>query len=86
MTDFQIELLGLCAAFLTTFGFLPQAIKIFKTEDTSGISLNMYVVLIIGVILWLAYGILLERPAIILANAISMLFQIWIIVMKLKHG
>lgn len=86
MTDFQIELLGLCAAFLTTFGFLPQAIKIFKTEDTSGISLNMYVVLIIGVILWLAYGILLERPAIILANAISMLFQLWIIVMKLKHG
>ena len=86
MTDFQIELLGLCAAFLTTFGFLPQAIKIFKTEDTLGISLNMYVVLIIGVILWLAYGILLERPAIILANAISMLFQLWIIVMKLKHG
>lgn len=86
MTNFQIELLGLCAAFLTTFGFLPQAIKIFKTEDTSGISLNMYVVLIIGVILWLAYGILLERPAIILANAISMLFQLWIIVMKLKHG
>ncbi len=86
MTDFQIELLGLCAAFLTTFGFLPQAIKIFKTEDTSGISLNTYVVLIIGVILWLAYGILLERPAIILANAISMLFQLWIIVMKLKHG
>lgn len=86
MTDFQIELLGLCAAFLTTFGFLPQVIKIFKTKDTLGISLNMYVVLIIGVILWLAYGILLERPAIILANAISMLFQLWIIVMKLKHG
>ena len=86
MTDFQIELLGLCDAFLTTFDFLPQAIKIFKTEDTSGISLNMYVVLIIGVLLWLAYGILLERPAIILANAISMPFQLWIIVMKLKHG
>ena len=68
------------------FWFLPQAIKIFKTKDTLGISLNMYVVLIIGVILWLAYGILLERPAIILANAISMLFQLWIIVMKLKHG
>ena len=46
MTDFQIELLGLCAAFLTTFGFLPQAIKIFKTKDTSGISLSMYVALI----------------------------------------
>lgn len=85
MNDFKIELLGLCAAFLTTFGFLPQAIKIFKTKDTSGISLSMYVALITGVILWLAYGILLERPAIILANAVSMLFQLWIIVMKLKH-
>ena len=85
MTDFQIELLGFAAAFLTTFGFVPQAIKIFKSKDTSSISLSMYVVLLLGVSLWLVYGILLQRPAIILANSVSMILQLWIIIIKLKH-
>ena len=85
MTDFQIELLGLAAAFLTTFGFVPQVIKMVKTKDTSSISLSMYVVLVTGVSLWLVYGILLQRPAIILANSVSMLLQLWIIIIKLKH-
>ncbi|MBT6568359.1 MAG: SemiSWEET transporter [Flavobacteriaceae bacterium] len=85
MTDFQIELLGFVAAFLTTFGFVPQAIKIFKSKDTSSISLSMYVVLLLGVSLWLVYGILLQRPAIILANSVSMILQLWIIIITLKH-
>ena len=53
MTDIQIELLGLGAAFLTTFGFIPQVIKMVRTKDTSSISLSMYVVLVTGVSLWL---------------------------------
>ena len=85
MTDFQIELLGLAAAFLTTFGFVPQVIQMVKTKDTSSISLSMYVVLVTGVSLWLVYGILLQRPAIILANSVSMILQLWIIIIKLKH-
>jgi MtN3 and saliva related transmembrane protein len=85
MTDFQIELLGLGAAFLTTFGFVPQVIKMVRTKDTSSISLSMYVVLVTGVSLWLVYGILLQRPAIIFANSVSMILQLWIIIIKLKH-
>ncbi len=85
MTDWEIEIIGLAAAFLTTFGFVPQALRMIKTKDVSGISLSMYLVLVSGVICWLIYGILLERIAIILANSVSMLLQICIILMKLKH-
>ena len=86
MTDIRIELLGIGAAFLTTFGFIPQVIKMVRTKDTSSISLSMYIVLVIGVSLWLVYGILLPRPAIILANLVSMIFQLWLIIIKLKHS
>ncbi|MGC6421208.1 MAG: SemiSWEET transporter [Flavobacteriaceae bacterium] len=85
MTVWQTEIIGLMAAFLTTIGFIPQAIKMIKTKDVSGISLSMYLVLIAGVLLWLTYGILLKSIAIIAANVVSFFLQLWIILMKLKH-
>ena len=33
MTDWEIEIIGLAAAFLTTFGFVPQALRMIKTND-----------------------------------------------------
>lgn len=36
-------MIGIVAACLTTFGFIPQAIKVIKTKDTETISLGMYV-------------------------------------------
>lgn len=85
MTDFQIEVVGLIAAFLTTFSFVPQVVKLNKTKDTSSISLSMYLVMITGVCFWLAYGIILQRPAIIIANGVSLVLQLWILAIKLKH-
>lgn len=64
----DIELLGYVAAFLTTVSFLPQVIKTVKTKDTSGISLNMYIFFVIGIILWFIYGLQLGAMPIILAN------------------
>lgn len=75
----------MCAAVLTTLGFVPQVVKMVKTKDVSSISLSMYLVLISGVLLWLIYGIYLKSPAIIFANTISMVLQLWIIILKLKH-
>ena len=85
MTAFQIEIIGMLAAVLTTLGFVPQVVKMIKTKDVSSISLSMYLVLISGVLLWLIYGIYLKSPAIIFANTISMVLQLWIIILKLKH-
>ena len=85
MTAFQIEIIGMGAAVLTTLGFVPQVVKMVKTKDVSSISLSMYLVLISGVLLWLIYGVYLKSPAIIFANTISMVLQLWIIILKIKH-
>jgi MtN3 and saliva related transmembrane protein len=37
-----IDIIGYIAASLTTFSFVPQALKTFRTRDVSGISLGMY--------------------------------------------
>ena len=59
MIDPIFEIIGLSAAFLTTSAFIPQVYKIYKEKNADGISLTMYIILFIGVLLWLLYGILI---------------------------
>ena len=79
------EIIGLIAAFLTTAAFLPQVVKTYKTKDTSGLSLTMYIAFFIGIILWLIYGIHLNSLPIILANAITAISTLSLIFMKIKY-
>jgi len=79
------EIIGLLAAFITTASFLPQVIKTYKTKDTSGLSLTMYITFFIGIVLWLIYGIYLNSLPMILANFITAILSLFLIIMKLKH-
>ena len=85
MIDPMFEIIGLLAAFLTTSAFIPQVYKICKEKKADGISLTMYVILFIGVLLWLLYGILIGSLSIIIANGITALLQLSIIIFKLKN-
>ena len=78
------EIIGLLAAFLTTSAFIPQVYKIYKDKNADGISLTMYIILFIGVLLWLIYGVLIGSVSIIIANGITALLQLSIIIFKLK--
>ena len=82
---YQIEIVGYCAAFLTTVAFLPQAIWSWKTRDLSGISLGMYSLFTSGVGLWLVYGLVLEKWPLILANAMTFALALSILMLKLRH-
>ena len=86
MIDPMFEIIGLLAAFLTTSAFIPQVYKIYKEKKADGISLTMYVILFIGVLLWLLYGILIGSLSIIIANGITALLQLSIIIFKLKNS
>ena len=81
-----IDLIGYCAAVLTTASFVPQAVHTFKTKDVSGISLSMYLVFAVGVALWLLYGLLKQQWPIVLANAITLVLAGLVLGMKLRFG
>ena len=85
MIDPLFEIVGLSAAFLTTSAFIPQVYKIYKEKNAEGISLTMYIILFIGVILWFIYGILIGSVSIIIANGVTALLQLSIIIFKLKN-
>ena len=78
------EIVGYCAAALTTASFVPQAWHTFKTRDVRGISLGMYSTFTVGVACWLAYGVLLGAWPIVIANCITLALAAAILVMKLR--
>lgn len=67
-----IKIIGLVAASLTTFAFVPQTIKTWKTKSTHDLSPIMFSMLCIGILLWLTYGILTYDIPIILANGVTL--------------
>ena len=79
------EIIGYCAAILTTGSFVPQAWHTFSTRDVSGISLGMYSVFTVGVACWLVYGLLLGAWPVVIANAITLALAAAILVMKLRY-
>ncbi len=77
-----LQILGLAAAALTTVANVPQAVKMIRTKSTKSISAIAYSILLTGLLLWLAYGILKNDLPIILANAASALVTGIILTMK----
>lgn len=80
------EILGFIAGIITTGSFVPQAYKVYKTKETADLSAGMYILFICGLTLWLIYGVRIQAISIILANSVSILLSLFILVMKLKHG
>lgn len=77
-----MENIGFLAAILTTFSFLPQAVMILRTRKTHDISLTMYLMLNGGIMCWLVYGWVLHDLALILANSVTLLFSLPILLVK----
>jgi MtN3 and saliva related transmembrane protein len=80
-----ITVLGFAAAVLTTTAFIPQAIKTIKTKNTKDISLPMYIILTMGIMFWLIYGVLINDLPILIANAITLIFALIILLSKIRY-
>ena len=81
-----LTIIGLVAAACTTISFLPQAIRTIKTKHTKDLSLAMYLIFTTGIFLWLIYGILVQDLPLIIANVITFLFALTILILKIKYN
>ena len=79
------DLIGYCAATLTTASFVPQAWHTFRTRDVRGISLGMYSAFTLGVLCWVIYGLRMGAWPIVAANCITMILALAILAMKLRY-
>ncbi|HYW65269.1 MAG TPA: PQ-loop domain-containing transporter [Candidatus Dormibacteraeota bacterium] len=63
-----VEILGGVAGFCTTFAFVPQLVKIYK-QGGRDLSYGMLSLYLGGVLMWLAYALLIHAQALSLTNA-----------------
>ena len=80
-----IEYLGYFAGFCTTASFIPQVLKVWKSKKVDGISLPMFIIFTTGVFSWLIYGITISDVPIILANAVTLVLSLFILIYKIKY-
>ncbi len=81
-----ITVIGLAAASCTTVAFIPQVWRTIKTKDTSGLSRPMYIILTLGLGLWLLYGLLIHDLPLIAANGVTFVLAGIVLFLKNKHG
>ncbi len=80
------EIIGILAGACTTFGFIPQVIRVFLLKSAREISLPFTLSFLAGVILWLIYGILADLVPVIFWNAASTLLGMFLLYAKIKFG
>lgn len=66
------DVLGLTAGLCTTVAVIPQIKKAWKTKKVKDVSPGMFTILIIGVFLWVIYGITQKDIPIIATNGVSL--------------
>lgn len=80
-----ITALGLFAGVLTTIAYLPQLIKTWKSKSAADLSWSMLIILCIGIVLWLAYGLIVWDIPILVANVVTLIFASIILTLKIRY-
>jgi len=63
--------LGIIAGVLTSVSMLPQLIKVLKEKNAENLSWIMLTILILGLGLWVWYGVLKDDIPIIISNSFA---------------
>jgi MtN3 and saliva related transmembrane protein len=72
----HIEIIGILAGTLTTIAHVPQCYTLYKSTNVNNdVSLWTYIILFIGLVFWLVYGLKLKLPSVIGANFISLILS-----------
>ena len=79
-----IEAIGIAAGLLTTLAYVPQVLKVWRSRSARDISLSMFLLMNLGIALWLAYGLLIGSPGLILANGATLFLTAAVLVAKLE--
>ena len=77
--------LGLLAGAITSAAAIPQVVKSYRSRHVRDISIWQPVLLDVGMVLWLVYGVIIRDIPLMVANAFSLVCYTLLIVMKFVY-
>jgi MtN3 and saliva related transmembrane protein len=81
-----VDAIGASGAILTTLCWVPQAVKIIRERETRAISLPGTMLCVLGVLLWLVYGVAIVDAPLIGSSIVTFAITATILVLKIRHG
>ncbi|HJU79100.1 MAG TPA: SemiSWEET family transporter [Nitrososphaeraceae archaeon] len=85
MNEYIIFLIGISATFFSMWSTVPQIRKAVNTKKTDDVSKWLIISLIIGLSLWMVYGIIKHDVVIGFANAIGVTLNVILLSLKIKY-
>jgi MtN3 and saliva related transmembrane protein len=85
MDAYIVFLTGISATFFTLWSTVPQIRKSIKTKETDDVSKWLIISLIVGLSLWVIYGIMKGDIVITLANTIGVTLNGILLILKVKY-
>ena len=79
-----VEAVGVAAGLCSMTSFVPQLVKLIHAKRADGVSLNAYLVMVTGFVLWVAYGVLLKSWPLVGSNAVNLTLSAWILALKFR--
>ncbi|HEX7257886.1 MAG TPA: SemiSWEET family transporter [Nitrososphaeraceae archaeon] len=86
MPTIIVTIIGIMATVFAVSSSIPQIIKALKTRKTDDVSIWLVVVLIIGLGLWVIYGIGINDLLISIANSIAVAINTFLLILKIKYS
>ena len=83
---FSPEVLGFIGGGVITASLIPQVHQVFKLKSARDISLPFTLMLLIGLIFWINYGLAFNLTPVVLWNSISVGLVAALLYAKIKYG
>jgi MtN3 and saliva related transmembrane protein len=81
-----LNIIGFAAGSCIAINLLPQIYKSWKTKQVEDVSLSMVIIVLLGSLLWLVYGIMLASAPIIFSDGFGTLTGFILLIIKLKYN
>lgn len=79
-------IVGLIASIISASTMIPQLIKIIKEKKAEGLSKGMLFIIIIGLSVWIYYGVLKKDWIIIGSNTIAVIINVITLIFTFKYA
>lgn len=88
MSEKRKEILGTIAGIMTTGALVPQVYTVWSQvpKPAEAVSLQMYLIISLGLFLWIIYGLCLRSRPLTVFNSITFVLSLLVLVYKLIYG
>jgi len=88
--DLEIQSLaaiaGTVGGMLSVGAFLPQAYRILQRRSAVDVSLAMYVMIVVGCVLWMFHAYVLGSVQLFVANMVIAVIAVGIVILRIRYG